>query len=281
LQDFYVVDISTRSPNLDLTRWRLLVKGLVDAPLELTSEDLLAYQRVDTYGTLQCISNEVGGDLIGTAQFNGLRLRDVLLAAQPRQGVLEVVTRSLDAYTESLPFSEAMHPDTLLVYGMNGQTLSAEHGYPLRIYNPNHYGMKNPKWLAELELVDKPFDGYWEQRGWDKAALIKTTSVIDTRGQLVIDGDSSALGGVALAGWRGIQRVEVRLNDGEWRPGQLDQPLSRFTWVRWRYDWPLPPRGTHRVTVRAVDGDGAVQTEVEAAPHPDGASGWHTIRLSV
>jgi hypothetical protein len=236
---------------------------------------------VDAYGTLECISNEVGGNLIGTTQFNGLRLRDVLLQASPLPDAVEVVMRSADGYHESIPIEKALHPDTLLVYGMDGLTLNRTHGYPLRLYMPDHFGMKNPKWLEELELVGDPYFGYWEQRGWDKTARVQTTSVVDTRGSLQGTGRVVSLGGIAYAGWRGIQKVEVRINEGEWRTAQLDKPLSRFTWVRWRYDWHDPEPGEHIITVRAVDGDGVLQTERRSRPHPAGATGWHTVRVVI
>jgi DMSO/TMAO reductase YedYZ molybdopterin-dependent catalytic subunit len=141
---------------------------------------------VDVYGTLECISNEVGGDLISTTLFSGTRLRDVLAKAGPMSGIAEVMFRSLDGYTESIPWDKAEHPDTLLVYGMDGKTLRQEHGYPLRLFNPNHYGMKNPKWLAEIELIPNEYNGYWEVRGWDKEAIVKTTSVTDIKGKLEV-----------------------------------------------------------------------------------------------
>lgn len=279
VRDFYIVNVALIYPAIDVQRWQLEIKGLVRTPQKLGFPDLLRVPRIDVDGTLECISNDVGGDLISTTRFNGLRLRDLLLQAGPAASVVEVKMRSADGYTESIPFDKAMDPATLLVYGMNGLTLPREHGYPLRVYNPNHYGMKNPKWLLELELLDRPYDGYWEARGWDKTARVKTTSVTDTRGELPVREGVIQVGGIAFAGWRGIDRVEVQIDGGEWQPAILDQPLSRFTWVRWRYDWRTPPPGEHKVTVRAVDGEGQLQTAAEALPHPDGASGWFTTTV--
>ncbi len=281
LQDFYVVNVGAEDPRIDLARWRLEVKGLVERPLALTFDDLLKLPRVDIYGTLECISNEVGGRLIGATLFSGARMGDVIQMALPGRGVEEVVMRAVDRYSESMPFDKAMHEDTLLVYGMDGKILTSEHGYPLRVYNPNHYGMKGPKWLGALELVAEPYDGYWPRLGWDKEAAVKTTTVIDGAGSIRAENGLAQIGGIAFAGWRGIQEVGVQIDGGEFRPAVLNRPLSRLTWVRWRYDWQSPPAGNHTIVVRATDGNGEHQTPPPAPPHPDGASGWHKVNVTI
>jgi len=281
LPDFFEVNIGAEYPRIDLGKWRLAVKGLVERPLSLTFDDLLALPRVDIYGTLACISNEVGGRLIGTTLFSGARLADVLQMAGPGREVEEVVLRGADGYDESIPLNKALHEDTLLVYGMEGKILTPAHGYPLRIYNPNHYGMKGPKWLASLELIAQPHTGYWPRLGWDKEATVKTTSVIDGAGSIRAENSVATLGGIAFAGWRGIQEVGVQIDGGEFRPAILDRPLSPLTWVRWRYDWRNPPPGNHKLVVRAIDGNGEEQTPQPAPPHPDGASGWHRAVVTI
>jgi DMSO/TMAO reductase YedYZ molybdopterin-dependent catalytic subunit len=282
LADFFAVNIGAEEPRIELARWRLEVKGLVEQPLTLTFDDLLALPRVDIHGTLACISNEVGGRLIGTTLFSGARLGDVLQMARPQRGVAEVVMRAVDRYSESMPFDKALHEDTLLVYGMDGKLLTPEHGYPLRIFNPNHYGMKGPKWLASLELVAEPYDGYWPRMGWDKEATVKSTSVIDGAGDVRAENGLAQLGGIAFAGWRGIQEVAIQIDGGEFRPAvNLDRPLSPLTWVRWRYDWRNPPAGDHTIVVRAIDGNGEEQSPQPAPPHPDGASGWHKVHVLI
>ncbi|MCX7668719.1 MAG: molybdopterin-dependent oxidoreductase, partial [Anaerolineae bacterium] len=281
LPDFFVVNIGAEYPHVDLARWRLEVKGLVERPLMLTFEDVLALPRVDIHGTLACISNEVGGRLIATTLFSAARLADVLRLASPRPEATTVIMRAADRYDESLPLSDALHEDTLLVYGMDGKILMPEHGYPLRVYNPNRYGMKGPKWLTSLELVAEPHTGYWARLGWDGEAIVKITSFIDGAGAIRAENGVARIGGIAFAGWRGIQEVGVQINGGEFRPALLDRPLSRLTWVRWRYDWYDPPRGTHTIVVRAIDGDGEEQIAQPAPPHPDGASGWHKVRVTI
>ena len=281
VEDFYVVDIAAADPLADLNQWRLAVKGLIDRPLSLTFDNLLALPRVDVYGTVQCISDKIGGREIGTALFSGLRLRDVLRTAGPQQAAAEVILRSLDNYSESLPIDKALHEDTLLVYGMGGKMLAQEHGFPLRLYNPNHYGMKSPKWLKEVELVSEPYDGYWERSGWSKEATVQTTSVIDSPGQAKVENGVVRLGGIAFAGWRGIQEVGVQIDSGDFRPAVLDQPLGKSAWVRWRFDWQAPEPGSHRITVRAIDGAGEEQTDAVAPPHPEGATGRHRILIVI
>ena len=204
-----------------------------------------------------------------------LRRRD------PQRAVVEVVLRSLDNYSESLPIDKALHEDTLLVYGMDGKMLAQEHGFPLRLYNPNHYGMKSPKWLKEVELVSEPYDGYWERSGWSKEATVQTTSVIDSPGQAKVENGVVRLGGIAFAGWRGIQEVGVQIDSGDFRPAVLDQPLGKSSWVRWRFDWQAPEPGTHRITVRAIDGLDEEQTDAVAPPHPEGATGRHKVLIVI
>ena len=180
-----------------------------------------------------------------------------------------------------MPIDKALHEDTLLVYGMDGKMLAQEHGFPLRLYNPNHYGMKSPKWLKEIELVSEPYDGYWERSGWSKEATVQITSVIDSPGQAKVENGVVRLGGIAFAGWRGIQEVGVQIDSGDFRPAVLDQPLGKSAWVRWRFDWQAPEPGSHRITVRAIDGAGEEQTDAVAPPHPEGATGRHKVLIVI
>ncbi len=258
--DFYEVDIGAEAPRVEVAGWKLEVKGLVDRPLSLALEDLLALPRVDVYGTLQCISNTVGGRLIGTTLFSGVRLADVLQKAGPQAGAVEVVLRAVDGYGESMSIDQAMQGDPLLVYGMDGKILERAHGFPLRLYKPDAYGMKGPKWLVALELVAEHYQGYWERSGWDEEALVKTTSVIDSPGAVKAENGLAQVGGIAYAGWRGIKEVGVQIDGGPFAAAVLDRPLSAFTWVRWRFDWRDPSPGSHRIVVRAIDGNGDEQT---------------------
>jgi DMSO/TMAO reductase YedYZ molybdopterin-dependent catalytic subunit len=256
----------------------LILDGLFEEPLSLSLDAIRAFPRVDQYATLSCISNPVGGDLIGTTRFQGARLKDVLERAglQPEATYLKFTC--VDGYTESLPIESALHPETLLCYAMGDQPLTREHGSPIRLYTPDRFGMKNPKWIIRIEAIDEEYFGYWEQRGWSQDAWVKTTSVIDAAA--AESGGPVEVGGIAFSGARGIQRVEVRSSDGDWIPAELNRPLSPLTWVLWRAEITLPP-GAHEISVRAVDGTGEVQTDQRSDTHPDGASGHHQKNVEV
>ena len=277
LEQFYRIDINLSPPRIDPAEWRLTVDGLVGQPLSLTYQELLAMPAHELYATLECISNEIGGDLISTTRFTGVRLAEVLNRAGLQPAAVEVRFTCADGYTESLPIDSALDPDTLLCVAMDGQRLPAEHGFPVRLFTPNRYGMKNPKWIVRVEVLGEPYDGFWVRRGWSKDAWVKTTSVID-----VARGGSPSqllIGGIAYAGARGIALVEVRLDEGAWVPAQIQEPLSPFTWVLWRIELDAP-EGDHVVTVRAVDGWGQLQAEEVTGSFPDGASGYHRRRLT-
>ncbi len=273
VSDFYVIDSELFDPDVNVDGWTLQVGGLVDRRFELTYDELLEQPAVEIYSTLECISNEVGGDLISTARWTGVPLRDLLRRAGVRDGALEVVSTSVDGYADSIALDEAMAEHTLVVIGMNGSTLPRAHGYPARLLVPGRYGMKQPKWLGAIEIVDRPFQGYWEERGWSKAAMVKTMSRLDTA---LTEGSDTVVAGVAFAGTRGISRVEVSADGGKtWADADLETPLSALTWRRWRFAFrPPDPDLRTVVVVRGTDGEGGVQTQEVTAPHPDGSSGY-------
>lgn len=279
--DFYRIDIDTRPPVIDSTSWRLQVSGLFDRPRELTLSDLLAYPAVTQPITLSCISNPVGGDLIGTGNWTGAHLRDVLKDLGVRPEAKALLITAVDGFYESVEMADLMDPRTLLVYGMNGDTLPEAHGFPLRIYIPNRYGMKQPKWITGIEASDHNGPGYWVDRGWNAEAHPQIVSVIDTVAQDQIENRHIPVGGIAWAGDRGIQKVEVQVDDGPWAEAILrTPPLSPLTWVEWRYDWPAVP-GRHTFRVRATDGSGALQIEAQHAPYPDGATGYDSATATI
>lgn len=279
LADFYVVDESLIDPDIDPATWRLAVGGLVDRPLALTYEQLKRFPVVERYQTLECVSNEVGGDLISTARWAGVPLRLILDRAGVRPGAVEVVFRASGGYSDSLPLDHAMDDSTLIAIGMNGHVLPRAHGFPARLLSVGTYGMKNPKWLTSIEVVDRPYEGYWETRGWAKPGRVKTFSRIDTPLGGAVQG-AVTLAGVAFAGDRGVRRVDVSTDGGRtWSPADLKDPLSPYTWRLWRYTWRPDVTGRVGVLVRAVDGTGAVQVRSVTDPFPDGASGYHTIAI--
>jgi DMSO/TMAO reductase YedYZ molybdopterin-dependent catalytic subunit len=235
----------------------------------------------EQYVTLQCISNLVGGDLVGTAKWTGVPLARVLeRAGGAGPGAVRVVFHAVGGYSDSLPLAKALEPTTVVAYGMNDRSLPRAHGFPARIIVPGIYGMKNVKWLERIEVVDYDYRGYWQRSdGWDNVAVIKTASRIDVPQELTALGGAGALvAGLAWAGDRGIRRVEVSLDGGaSWVPATLRRQLARAAWRQWRL--PLPPgtQGRRTIKVRAVDGRGEVQTAREASPHPSGASGYDQV----
>ncbi len=286
LEDHYRIDISVRPPEIAEADWRLRISGLVDTPVELTLDELRdGYDPVNQYVTLACISNPVAGDLTSTTRWTGVRLRDVLadVGLQPEAQFLKI--SSADGFDETLDLLLLEdEPRIMLAYAWDGIPLLPKHGFPLRIYIPDRFGMKQPKWITDIEAIPEFAQGYWVRRGWDPVARMRATSVIDVvaSDETYTDEDGTMrvpIGGIAHAGARGISKVEVRVDDGDWVEAQLRAPLSETTWVIWRYDWPFE-EGRHSFEVRCFEGDGTEQVTERSNPHPDGATGLHSVTRS-
>jgi hypothetical protein len=281
--DFYRIDINTRPPTVEESTWRLKVEGLVSTPLSLSLDDLRARPSVTQAITLQCISNPIAGDLTSTSLWTGVRFKDLLAEAGMLSAAKEAFIESVDGFYESVVMRDLEDERTLLVYAMNGLPLPPEHGFPLRIYIPDRYGMKQPKWIERIELIDHGGEGYWVERGWSATARPQTVSAIDAVVSTPEDPASPSLpvGGIAYAGARGISKVEVQVDDGPWADAVLrTPPLSPVTWVQWRYDWPYEA-GRHTFRVRAYDSAGIIQTSERHAPAPNGATGIHEVTVDV
>jgi DMSO/TMAO reductase YedYZ molybdopterin-dependent catalytic subunit len=281
---FYRIDTALLIPTPDATSWTLRIHGLVDRETTLTWDELLGLPMFEQYVTIACVSNEVGGKLVGNAKWTGVRLREVLEMAGVQTSATQLVGRSVDGWTAGMPTAWVMDParEPMIAVQMNDQPLPPVHGFPARLIVPGLYGyVSATKWLAELELTTlESFDGYWVPLGWSKEAPILTQSRIDTPSY----GASLPAGRVPIAGiaWapdRGISKVEVGV-DGSWREARLSRPISDATWVQWVLDWDATP-GDHQIAVRATDGAGAVQEERQTPPAPDGARGWQTIAMRV
>lgn len=283
-EDFYIISKNLVDPVVDGATWRLAVGGLVGRELNLTLDDVRAMPAVEQIQTLECISNEVGGDLISNARWRGVRLRELLAEARPRDGAVEVKLEAEDGYSESIPAELVADDRVILAYEMNGEPLPDRHGFPLRLLLPGRYGMKGPKWLTRIELIDEPYNGYWEQRGWSKEAIVKTMSRIDVPSSsagLTAAGGTVQLAGIAFSGDRGISQVELRIGpDDRWVEATLDPAFADLAWRFWRYDWRAEP-GTFEVEVRATDGAGELQEARVAPTLPDGASGYDGIRYTI
>ncbi|MGH7573513.1 MAG: molybdopterin-dependent oxidoreductase [Longimicrobiales bacterium] len=284
LEDHYRIDINTSPPVVDGDRWRLQISGLVERPVELSVADLRdRFEPTHQFITLACISNRIAGDLIGTTRWTGVSLGRLLEDVGLRPEATHLHIRSVDGFDEVVALELVRaDPRVMLTYAWDGVPLAEAHGFPLRIYIPDRYGMKQPKWIESIEAVDQWEPGYWVRRGWDRDALMRATSVIDTIAvdMMIIEADSQSMtvpiGGIAHAAARGISRVELRVDDGPWQPALLREPLSDTTWVIWRYDWPFQA-GEHTFTVRCFDGDGAPQIETPSPVRPSGVTGLHSL----
>jgi DMSO/TMAO reductase YedYZ molybdopterin-dependent catalytic subunit len=282
---FYRIDTALLTPQVDPTDWTMRITGMVDEPLELSYQDLLSMATTESAITIACVSNEVGGRLVGNALWQGVPLAELLDRAGVQQGATQIVGRSVDGFTVGFPTQAAFDGrQALVAVGMNGEPLPVEHGFPARLVVAGLYGyVSATKWLSEIELTTwDAFDAYWIPRGWSKEAPVKTQSRIDVpRARSEIDPGDRTIAGVAWAPERGIERVEVQVDDGPWRTAELGPAVDDTTWRQWALPWSSPPAGEHVIRVRATDGTGATQTSDEAKPAPDGATGWHTIDVTV
>jgi DMSO/TMAO reductase YedYZ molybdopterin-dependent catalytic subunit len=292
--NFYRVDVNIFPPSVDASAWNLTVTGLVDTPLTLSLQDLQQMSYYDQFNTLECVSNVTGGDLVSTAQWRGVRLKDVLSMAGLQSSAEYIVFTAVDGYDTAIPIDRALLDGTLLAFEMNGEPLPTAHGYPLRAIVPGLYGMMNAKWIVNIRAVSEEYQGYWQVRGWTNNAVYQTESEIVIPGtaqvtdRFGISGSNAVplgltpVAGIAFAGDRGIASVEVSTDGGQtWSQASLQEPLGQYTWVFWSLDWNPPATGSYKIEVRATDGTGAVQTAVIAAPFPNGASGYHVIDISV
>ena len=277
IASFYRIDTSLRVLTIDLETWRLRIHGLVEQEVELSFDDLIALGLEEHDVTLSCVSNEVGGGLVGTGRWLGVPLERVVALAGPLPEGEQLVGRSVDGWTAGFPTELHRTPGALVAVGMNGETLPYAHGWPARLVVPGLYGyVSATKWLTGIELTTwDGFDGFWVERLWAKEAPVKLTSRVDVPPVAArISAGPTRAAGVAWGPLGGVSRVEVRVDDGEWQEATLSRPLGRDTWVQWYADVTVPP-GRHDIEVRAYDGEGGLQSGRRRAPLPDGAEGWH------
>ena len=281
---FYVVSKNIFDVKLNAAKWKLDVGGLVDTDLRFNLDELTELPAVEQFTTLICISNEVGGDLVSNARWRGVRLSHILEAAGLKKEVIEISFRAADGYSESIPLERAMRDEVLVAYEMNGEPLNSKHGAPARLLVPGLYGLKSVKWLTRIVAEDHDFQGYWQVRDWTDDATIHAMSRIDVP---VDQADLSTLqdidlGGITFAGLKGVDNVTVSVDGGAtWQKAHLKRPLSSFAWQLWTWQWQDPPVGEATIVVHATDGDGNVQTAQLQRPFPEGATGYHSIRVEV
>ncbi|MFE5602104.1 sulfite oxidase [Streptomyces coelicoflavus] len=288
--DFYRVDTALVVPKVDATAWRLRIHGDgVAREKTLTFDDLLRRELIERDITLTCVSNEVGGPYVGNARWIGVRLADLLEECgvrPPSKGgpADQLVARSVDGMTIGSPVEDVMDGrDAMLAVGMNGEPLPFDHGFPVRMLVPGLYGYVSAcKWIEDIELTTfDAYDSYWVKRDWAREAPINTQSRIDTPKPFARPKAGTVMvAGVAWAQHRGIDKVEIRVDDGPWQEATLAAEDSRDTWRQWSYAWQAT-KGGHNLTVRATDRTGEVQTEKRTRTVPDGASGWHSVVVTV
>ncbi|WP_372969750.1 molybdopterin-dependent oxidoreductase [Microbacterium sp.] len=281
---FYRIDTALIVPRIDPADWSLRIHGMVEREVVITWDELLALPMQEAHVTLACVSNQVGGDLIGNALWLGYPVRELLARAGVDSDADMVLSTSSDGFTASTPI-EALTDDrdALLAVGMNGDPLPLEHGFPVRMVVPGLYGyVSATKWVTQLEVTR--FDratAYWTDRGWSERGPVKLQSRIDVpRRGTRIDAGDAVIAGMAWQQHVGVEGVEVRIDGGAWRRAELAAPISADTWVQWRLDWSAES-GSHTIECRALSADGETQTSDPADVVPDGAQGWHRVEVSV
>ncbi len=283
--DYYRIDTALQVPVIDVSTWRLKITGMVENEIELSYDELVKLPLIETYVTLTCVSNEVGGGLIGNAKWLGYPIREVLARAKPTAGADMVLSTSIDGFTAGSPLEVLQDPDrdAIFAIGMNDEPLPLEHGYPVRMVVPGLYGyVSATKWVTELKVTTFADDeGYWTPRGWSALGPVKLSSRIDTpKYTAAIPTGTTAIAGVAWAQHTGVSAVEVRVDKGPWQQATLAPAISADTWVQWYLEWQATP-GVHIIEVRATDKNGVVQSGDYVNVAPNGAEGWHAITVDV
>jgi DMSO/TMAO reductase YedYZ molybdopterin-dependent catalytic subunit len=296
-EKFYRIDTNIIVPSVDANSWRLNIRGLIKSgPQQFTYEELKAMPSTSEFATLECISDKIDGDLISTAYWKGVSLKSILEKAQVLPEAIYVVFRCSDGYDVGIPIDRGLMDGTILAYEMNGVPLPAEHGFPVRAIVPGLYGMMNAKWITDIELVDRVYEGFWQRRGWANNAKYQTHSKIAFPGDALRNrfeefstatnataiGSKSPIAGIAFAGDRGISKVEVSTDGGNtWQTASIKDPLSSNSWVLWALDWIPQNKGKYNIIVRATDKAGSIQTAEIRDNYPNGSTGYHSVEETV
>jgi DMSO/TMAO reductase YedYZ molybdopterin-dependent catalytic subunit len=296
-EKFYRIDTNIIVPTVDANSWRLNIRGLIkNGPLQFTYDELKAMPSTSEFATLECISNKIDGDLISTAYWKGVSLKSILDKAQVLPEAIYIAFRCSDGYDVGIPIDRGLMDGTILAYEMNGVPLPAEHGFPVRAIVPGLYGMMNAKWITDIELVDRVYEGFWQRRGWANNAKHQTHSKIAFPGDALRNrfeelstttnataiGSKSPIAGIAFAGDRGISKVEVSTDGGNtWQSASIKDPLSSNSWVLWALDWIPQNKGKYNIVVRATDKAGSIQTAEIRDNYPNGSTGYHSVEETV
>ena len=284
VDSFYHVSKNFFDPSPSANGWNLEITGLVDKPYSLDYKALTSLPATLVTTGMMCISNPVGGGLIGNQVWKGVHLADLLKKAKPKVGVTKLLMRAVDGYSDSITFQKAMDPDVMLVWEMGGKPLTSQHGFPARLLVPGIYGMKHVKWITSIELINYDFKGFWQDpsQGWSDPAPVNILSRIDFPTDGTLSMKQQTISGVAFAGDRSLTKVEVSTDGGKtWNKAYVKPPKSHTSWVVWGYNWTPSAPGKHTIMVRATDGNGKLQTARRADSYPNGATGYHSVTYVV
>ncbi len=281
-EDFYVTSKGV-TPRVKAGEWRLKVDGLVARPFTLDFQELLALPSVEKALTLECISNPIGGTFIGNAKWTGTPLAPLIERAQPTREAAHAIIYAADGFSTGHPLPRLRNEENFLAYRMNGEDLPPNHGYPVRVFIPGKYGMKQPKWVTRIELVKKACLGFWESKGWsDLCERWAHARFTDLKDGAKISGKNFELTGYAVGNLDGIKAVEISFDGSEtWKPANLFSNPSPLTWSFWKYIWVEPKPGNYKIVVRAIDGKGRVQRYGPRDTFPDGATGQQVLKVTV
>jgi DMSO/TMAO reductase YedYZ molybdopterin-dependent catalytic subunit len=287
-EEFYITTYSDNVPAIEANTYRLRIEGLVERPYALNLSELEALKDKSECVTLECIGNPVGGSSISNALWDGVTLKKIIEKAVPKQGIVKTAFFAEDGYSDSIPYPVSLTDDVFLAFRMNGEPLPRKHGYPLRAVIPGIYGEKSVKWISKIELVNYDFKGYWQKKGWSDTAVISVMSEIlmPMEGRRIPLGNY-VIGGIAFGGKHGISRVQVSVDNRKtWQDAEMKPPLSRWSWVLWRYDWKPSGEGEYTIFIRAFDKDGKIQESGTLfgsflKSFPDGAKGLHSVNIKV
>jgi len=284
VDSFFRIDTSMSPPVVDVATWSMSIYGRVDRPVTLTYNDLLAMPSIERYVTLSCVSNDVGGDLIGTQKFQGVRLSDLLSKVGVHKDASLILGESVDNFTAGFPIDFLKQsPDSMVAYAMDGAALPTDHGFPARLVVPGLYGyVSATKWLRSIKLTTLKDDPpYWITKGWLADGTIQGASRIDVPRQgTAVRAGTVGIGGRAWTEIGGVKSVEIKIDDGAWQPATLAAPIATNTWRLWSFVWTAQP-GDHTITVRMTHDNGTVQSDAQHGVYPGAASGLHTISVSV
>ncbi len=271
IEDHYQMIHFGIPPEPNIHDWRLQFNGLIEKPFALSYEEIRKFETISEFVTLTCITNPIGGSLTSTTLWTGVSFQKILPLIKLKEAATHLRILAADGFFETIALETILADErVMLAYEWDGVPLPMAHGFPIRLYIPNRYGMKLPKWISSFTAIDHWEPGYSVKNTWDKEAIMKTTSVIDT---IQIENNKMVyLGGIAHGGSLGISKVEIQVNGGEWQEAQMRKPLSSLSWVIWRYAWPFS-EGDHEFAVRAYNKNGQLQDIEESSAYPDGASG--------